>query len=58
MCPCAAQAFRPVEIGGQDLATLCYTSGTTGNPKVRSPDGSAGYTGGFAGLTATYSALV
>lgn len=25
---------NPVQIAGSDLATLVYTSGTTGNPKV------------------------
>ncbi len=25
---------NPVQISGSDLATLVYTSGTTGNPKV------------------------
>lgn len=28
---------NPVQISGSDLATLVYTSGTTGNPKVTAP---------------------
>ena len=36
VCSTCAQAFYPSELTGADLATLVYTSGTTGSPKASS----------------------